>query len=119
MVTYVRDHPPPGPIYSNWPSAVYILTGVEAKYLPSEHRHQSVSDWIDVVSKRLAEGGAVYLLWWTREPPSPTYSPDELRSFVRLETIISAPEGTLFRLERSKSNVGAAGWEESCPDRHS
>jgi hypothetical protein len=103
MIPYLRQHPTleaEGPIYTNDPSAIYLLTQFNAKISPAKtqyHSFASANDLSQFKSIWPPESRAC-LVWFDRTGADYLFSPDELLPIVNLKTIVRLQDGTIYSL---------------------
>ncbi len=92
LVQWLRDHPLSGPVYSNSPDGVYLLTRAVARYTPQ---------WRDGGSRtEFAAGSAVqarYVVWFRTINRPWLYDLRELSTGCRMEEVVTFPEGSVLR----------------------
>lgn len=87
-------------VYSNGPDAAYILTGLEARYLPA--RNGSGNDtgtaWLEGLKANSTQS-EVYILWFDLIGREHLLRVDELASMADLDSVQQFRDGAIYRLD--------------------
>src|SRR5207237_6234302 len=86
-IAWVRGARLDGPIYSNVPDAIYLMTGKHARFTP----------WRAGRLERMA-GVEGYLVWVDRKPMGSLFRPEELARVVRVRPLRRFDDGAVFVL---------------------
>jgi hypothetical protein len=108
LISYLRQHPLHGSIYSNASHAIYILTGMSARPSPSKHsRDNSLIRPVDdfqQLKKSVASGNDAYVVWFENEPLLSFYNIQELRSVFDLESVVKTSDGAIYLIQHEDSD---------------
>lgn len=98
MVSYLESRPLSGPLYTNGPDVVYLMTGQKALLSP-RRSGPSLSGsalGLDAFKDVVDREGSVYLAWFTEIGRPYMYSPKDLSQHFRLLPQGRVKDGTLY-----------------------
>ncbi|MGA9351536.1 MAG: hypothetical protein WBW48_22380 [Anaerolineae bacterium] len=108
LISYLRQHPLRGSVYSNTPHAIYILTGMSARPSPSKHsRDDSLLSPVDdfqQLKTSVASGNDTYIVWFDDESLLSFYNIQELRSVFDLEIVVKTSDGAVYLIKHEDSD---------------
>jgi hypothetical protein len=108
LISYLKQHPLRGSVYSNAPHAIYILTGMSARPSPSKHSRDnsfiSPVDDFQQLKKSVASGNDTYVVWFENEPLLSFYNIQELRSVFDLESVVKTSDGAIYLIQHEDSD---------------
>jgi hypothetical protein len=108
LISYLKQYPLHGSIYSNAPHAIYILTGMSARPSPSKHSRDhsliSPADDFQQLEKSVASGNDTYVVWCENEPLLSFYNIQELRSVFDLESVVKTADGAIYLIQHEDSD---------------
>jgi hypothetical protein len=102
LVRSLRRQPLPGPVYSNRPDALYLLTGIATRLSPQKSYHNNfvrrnlVS--LPQFQRELEAAGTASLVWFPDSPRRYLYTVDELPSSLGITRMATFPDGTIYTL---------------------
>lgn len=85
-------------VYSNYPDAVYLMTGVFSQYTPKKTGPREYG--LESFAGKIKQGKSSYLAWFKRDSGSLIYSVDELRVFFTVNTVYETGDGTLYIISK-------------------
>ncbi len=103
LAGYLRENPPEGKTFSNYPDGIYALTGLPASMSPgkySRHLPESKTGDFDLLTTKLEKQENVYLAWFTKKSRRDLYEPDELSSNFDLILIVEKSDGALYEIKK-------------------
>jgi 4-amino-4-deoxy-L-arabinose transferase-like glycosyltransferase len=108
LISYLRQHPLRGSVYSNAPHAIYILTGMSARPSPSKHSRDSSlispADDFQQLKRSVTSGNDTYVVWFENEPLLSFYHIQELRSVFDLESVVKTSDGAIYLIQHEDSD---------------
>jgi len=94
LIAYLRENPPKHQVYSNFPDAVYALTGIPARYTPKKN---SLPDYgFERFEKKVKEDKTSYIVWFNKNTSSSFYNVDELRRYFKIKKIADLEDGEIY-----------------------
>ncbi len=91
LFRWLRVNPLDGPVYSNVPDALYLLTETRAKITP--HHYMDIADF----SREMTSSPTNYVVWSHNLCWPYLYDLRELASRWRLEPVAEFPDGAVYR----------------------
>ncbi len=101
LAAFLSQNPPKGKTYSNYPDALYILSGVPASLAPRKHIYRSPNEPTPDIEKLQAEIkllNQVNLAWFTKAKRGFLFEPNELQFSFDLTLIYEFSDGALYRV---------------------
>ena len=101
LAGYLKENPPEGKTYSNYPDGIYALSGLPASMSPGKYSHnlpESKTGDFDLLTAKFEKQENVYLAWFTQKSRRLLYDPDELSSNFELILIVKKSDGALYRI---------------------
>lgn len=95
MVSLLKERKPEYTVYSNYPDAIYVLTGIEAKYTPKKAGLPEFYGF-EKFEQRVKEDGGAYLAWFGKGTSATTYNPEELKEYFDVELLDKPEDGALY-----------------------
>jgi hypothetical protein len=92
LVKWLRDHPLPGPVYTNSPDAVYLLTQTATRLSPRWREAHSLAAF--------ARDSALqprYVVWFQSLNRTWLYDLREITSSCRMEDVVTFSDGCVYR----------------------
>jgi hypothetical protein len=97
LITYLRKNPPKHQVYSNFPDAVYALTGTPARYTPKKN---SLPDYgFERFEEKVKQAKTSYIVWFNKNTSSSIYNVDELRRYFKIEKITELEDGEIYEVK--------------------
>ena len=90
LIHYLRDAPPRGPLYSNRPDAICMLTGLDARWSPS--RGESTEGFGELLA-----GQRGYLVWFDRMSSTWSTPLETILDSIQLREVTRTPDGAIYR----------------------
>ena len=103
LADYLRENPPEGKTFSNFPDGIYALTRLSASLSPAKyprHSPESTTDDLDFLAAKLDKQENVYLAWFNYNSRRLLYELDELSSNFELILIIEKSDGALYEIKK-------------------
>ncbi len=101
LIAHLGAHPVTGPLYSNYPEPIDLLTGIPARRSPRRHAGNAPQvslNQLEDLKRSLVEYGPAYLAWF-RGMDNTTLVPfDGLAGELRLEKLADLADGSLYRM---------------------
>ena len=103
IVRRLRSAPPAaGPVFSNNPPGVYLVTGRPALKSPQRTAHRSRLDIraaeIDRMRGAVADAGTATLVWFAMGRDEESVSPAELAAAFHLTPLVTESDGAIYRV---------------------
>jgi hypothetical protein len=97
LIGHLRENPSKHQVYSNCPDAVYILTGIPARYTPKKN---SLPEYgFERFKGNVQESGKSYIVWFNKNTSSSVYNVDELRGYFSIEKIATLEDGEVYEVK--------------------
>jgi len=93
LLNWVKMHPLDGQIFSNEPTPLVFLAGVNAEITPS--RRSGTEDF----KKQLLSNKKNYLVWYYRNWRTHLYNFEELNSMIKLKLVTQLPDGAVYEIQ--------------------
>lgn len=99
LIEYLKQNKTAPPVYSNYPDAIYALTGIEAHYTPKKEGLAMYG--FEQFRKAVEKEESATLVWFERGMFGTIYNTGDLEESFDLEEITSNVDGTVYRISRS------------------
>ena len=99
LIEWLQAHPLDGVIYSNYPDAIYILTGQKTEKGPKKFQPASTNskgDDLQQFKELLKLNNRTYLVWFLEAGREYLYNIQELHSAFVLEKAAVFSDGTVY-----------------------
>jgi len=95
LILHLGEMEPEYVVYSNYPEAIYALTGIEAKYTPKKEGLPEFYGF-EIFKQRINEAGGAYLAWFDKGSSRTVYNVEELKGYFDMDVIDTVKDGTLY-----------------------
>jgi len=99
LIAYLEENPPDGLLYSNYPDAIYALTGMPSKYTP---KRDSLREYgLEPFKEAIASSNHSYIVWFKKGAMSSIYNIEELSARFSLTKVMETGDGYVFDITPS------------------
>jgi len=93
-IEYLKKNPPETLVYSNRPDAIYILTGITARYPPRKNTERLYG--MEQFKQSMERLKLSYLVWFKDSENSMLYNAEELSEFFNVKHIAEVEDGDIY-----------------------
>jgi len=101
LILKLQEKEPEYVVYSNYPDAIYVLTGIEAKYTPKKEGLPEFYGF-EKFEQKINEDGGAYLAWFDRGASGVMYNVEELKGYFDMDIIDTVKDGTLYFIKPNR-----------------
>jgi len=87
-------------VFSNYPDAVYLLTGLQAQYTPKKTGQYEYG--FERFRRTVNQGGCAYVVWFKSNMAGTIYDVDELSAAFDLEPVVKKTDGVVYMIGQRK-----------------
>lgn len=101
LARYLSDNPPSGKVYSNFPDALYSLSGISASMSPRKHQYRATlnsTQDLEKLETELKSFDYAYLAWFDDAKRGYLFIPESLQTTFNLTVERELDDGTLYRI---------------------
>jgi hypothetical protein len=97
VIAYLRKEAGNCTVYSDHPDAIYVHTGINARYTPKKSGIELYG--LKRMKEAVESQGSSYIAWFSPEVSgSQLYNAEELKEFFDIETAARLPDGVVYRI---------------------